>query len=68
MSAWYMVEIIFLFRPEPTGSNQTRLVLGMFTVYPAIGSVSAGGQQTIQVECLAESQGKCEEVNKILSG
>lgn len=39
----------------------------MFTVYPAIGSVAAGGQITIQVDCLAESQGKCEEVKSYLA-
>lgn len=49
-------------RADPAGGSQSRLILGMFTVFPAIGSVPPGGQQAVQVECLAESQGKCEEV------
>ncbi|CAM5150043.1 unnamed protein product [Eretmochelys imbricata] len=40
---------------------QARFTLGMFTVYPGFGSIPAGGQQIITVDCLAEPVGKCEE-------
>lgn len=33
----------------------------MFTVYPGFGTVSAGGQQIITVDCLADPVGRCEE-------
>lgn len=33
----------------------------MFTVYPGFGSVSAGGVQTLTVDCVADPVGKCEE-------
>uniref|UniRef100_A0A8C8S7Z5 HYDIN n=1 Tax=Pelusios castaneus TaxID=367368 RepID=A0A8C8S7Z5_9SAUR len=42
-------------------SLQARFTLGMFTVYPGFGSVPAGGQQIITVDCLADPLGKCEE-------
>ena len=44
------------------GANQSRLVLGMFSVYPAFGFILPGGQQTITVDCIAETPGRCEEV------
>nr|XP_025038877.1 hydrocephalus-inducing protein-like [Pelodiscus sinensis] len=40
---------------------QARFTLGMFTVYPGFGSIPAGGQQIITVDCLAEPVGKDEE-------
>ena len=52
-------------RPEQTGGVQQRLVLGMFTLYPAYGSVAAGGQQVVTIDCLAEAQGMCDEVNSV---
>lgn len=45
------------------GPGQTKLVIGPFTLYPAFGSVQPGNQQTITVDCLAESTGVCIEVN-----
>jgi len=45
------------------GPGQTRLTLGMFTLYPAYGSVQPNAHQTITVDCVAESQGTCEEVS-----
>ena len=44
------------------GGNTTRLQLGMFTVFPALGMVSPGNQQIIQVECQAEVTSKGDEV------
>ncbi|XP_064641495.1 hydrocephalus-inducing protein-like isoform X2 [Lineus longissimus] len=43
------------------GGGPARLVLGMFTIYPAFGQVLPNNHQTINVECVAESAGKCEE-------
>ncbi|XP_009881567.1 PREDICTED: hydrocephalus-inducing protein homolog [Charadrius vociferus] len=40
---------------------QARFTLGMFTVYPGFGSVPAGGQQVITVDCYAEPLGTCKE-------
>ena len=47
------------------GANQSRLVLGMFSIYPAFGYILPGGQQTITVDCIAETPGRCEEVRRI---
>nr|KAF6318524.1 HYDIN axonemal central pair apparatus protein [Pipistrellus kuhlii] len=41
--------------------QQARYCHGMFTVYPGFGTVSAGGQQVITVDCLADPVGRCEE-------
>ncbi len=43
-------------------SNQIRLTLGMFTIYPAFGSISPGSAQTITVDSVAETQGVFAEV------
>ncbi|KAM6300471.1 hydrocephalus-inducing protein homolog [Aegotheles albertisi] len=40
---------------------QACLTVGMFTVYPGFGSIPAGGQQLITVECCAEPPGPCKE-------
>ncbi|ELK36190.1 Hydrocephalus-inducing protein like protein [Myotis davidii] len=42
-------------------TSQARYSHGMFTVYPGFGSVSAGGVQTLTVDCVADPVGKCEE-------
>ena len=34
----------------------------MFTVYPAVGSVPAGGAVQVTVDMIAENPGFCEEV------
>jgi len=47
------------------GTGQLKLTFGMFTLYPSFGSVQPGSQQTITVDCVAESQGPCEEVRWI---
>ena len=39
-----------------------RLVIGMFTLHPAGGQVGVGQSQTINIDCVAESLGKIEEV------
>ena len=46
------------------GASQSRLVLGMFSVYPAFGYILPGAQQTITVDCIAETPGRSEEVGK----
>nr|XP_006823299.1 PREDICTED: hydrocephalus-inducing protein homolog [Saccoglossus kowalevskii] len=43
------------------GANQTRLMLGPFTVYPAFGLVMPGAQQIITVDCGPEAVNKFEE-------
>ena len=35
----------------------------MFTVYPAVGSVPAGGTVQVTVDMMAENPGFCEEVS-----
>ena len=53
----------FLLRAElTTGAPNIRLQLGMFTVYPAVGSVPAGGAVQVTVDMIAENPGFCEEV------
>lgn len=47
-------------RPEVVG--QQRLLLNMFSIYPATGVVHPGNTQTITVDCIAESPCKCEEL------
>ncbi|XP_070253950.1 hydrocephalus-inducing protein homolog isoform X4 [Myotis yumanensis] len=42
-------------------ASQARYNHGMFSVYPGFGSISAGGIQTITVDCMADPVGKCEE-------
>ncbi|XP_006878929.1 PREDICTED: hydrocephalus-inducing protein homolog [Elephantulus edwardii] len=42
--------------------NQIRYSHGMFTIYPGFGSIPAGGQQVITVDCVADSVGRCEEL------
>lgn len=45
-----------------TGATNIRLQLGMFTLYPAIGTVPAGSFVQISVDMVAESPGFWEEV------
>ena len=40
-----------------------KLTLGMFTVYSATGTVGANQSQQINVECMADRQGKHTEVH-----
>lgn len=47
-----------------TGAPNIRLQLGMFTVYPAVGSVPAGGSVQVTVDMIAENPGFCEEVSQ----
>ncbi|XP_035679087.1 LOW QUALITY PROTEIN: hydrocephalus-inducing protein homolog [Branchiostoma floridae] len=49
-------------RQEVTQANQSRLMLGMFTVYPGFGLIQPGGHQQVQVDCLGEQPGR-EEVD-----
>ena len=42
-----------------------RLVIGMFTLHPAGGIIAAGSSQTINIDCVAETQGKIEEVREV---
>ena len=44
------------------GGGQSRLQLGMFTIFPAFGIVLPNGHATVTVDCAPESVGKCEEV------
>lgn len=52
------------FRTEVTGGSQ-RLVLGMFTVNSAMGSIPAGNSQIVSVDCIADKPGKHEEILSI---
>ena len=51
-------------RTEALGGTQ-RLVLGMFTVNPAMGSILAGQSQTIIVDCNADKPGIHSEVGEV---
>nr|XP_004659621.2 hydrocephalus-inducing protein homolog [Jaculus jaculus] len=42
-------------------ANQARFSHSMFTVYPGFGSIPPGGVQVINVECVADPVGRCEE-------
>jgi hydrocephalus-inducing protein len=46
-------------RQEAT--SQSRLVLGMFTLFPAFGIIPPNSQQTVTVECVAEMAGRADE-------
>uniref|UniRef100_H2XZ27 Hydin adenylate kinase-like domain-containing protein n=1 Tax=Ciona intestinalis TaxID=7719 RepID=H2XZ27_CIOIN len=46
---------------QDMGSNQTRLLVGTFTVYPGFGTILPGGVQNITVDNVAENTGKSEE-------
>ncbi|XP_077975805.1 hydrocephalus-inducing protein homolog isoform X2 [Styela clava] len=46
---------------QDMGANQTRLIVGSFTVYPGFGTILPGGTQTVTVDCVAENLGKSEE-------
>ena len=48
--------------PAAGGGGQSRLQLGMFTIFPAFGIVLPNGHATITVDCAPENTGKCEEV------
>jgi len=57
------VFIVYLcFRQDPGMGGQARLQLGLFVVSPAIGQISPGNSMIINVDCVAESPGGCEEV------
>ena len=47
-----------------TGAPNIRLQLGMFTVYPAVGSVQAGSSVQVTVDMIAENPGFSEEVSR----
>lgn len=46
-----------------TGPPNIRLQLGMFTVYPAVGTVPAGGSVQVTVDMVGENPGFSEEVS-----
>ena len=48
-------------RQEIVGGN-VRAQFGMFYLYPASGTINFQSQQTITVECLAETEGRSEEI------
>ncbi|CAH1779299.1 unnamed protein product [Owenia fusiformis] len=41
--------------------NQSRLVVGMFTIFPAFGLILPNGHQTVTVDCITEQPGRCDE-------
>ncbi|XP_045149859.1 hydrocephalus-inducing protein homolog [Echinops telfairi] len=47
---------------EVNVSSQARVTHGMFTVYPGFGSIPSGGLQVINVDCVADPVGRCEEL------
>ena len=54
---------MLLLNRQDVGTNQSRLVMGMFNIFPAFGYVLPGGHQVINVECVAETPGRCEEAS-----
>ena len=50
------------------GVTSQRLVLGLFSIAPATGVVAPGQSQSITVDCIAERQGKHEEVWHLCMG
>ena len=55
-------------RYEVMGVTSQRLVLGLFSIAPATGVVAPGQSQSITVDCIAERQGKHEEVWHLCMG
>lgn len=56
--------IVVAYRAElTTGAPNIRLQLGMFTVYPAVGTVPAGGSVQVTVDMIGENPGFSEEVS-----
>ena len=47
---------------QDMAGNQTRLVVGSFTVYPGFGTILPGGTQNITVDNVAENMGLQQEV------
>ena len=43
--------------------GQSKLQLGAFTIFPAFGIILPNGHQTITVDCVAEQQGRFDEVS-----
>lgn len=54
---------MFLYRQEMGG--QSKLQLGAFTIFPAFGIILPNGHQTVTVDCVAESQGRFDEVRPL---
>ncbi|XP_046359897.2 hydrocephalus-inducing protein homolog isoform X3 [Haliotis rufescens] len=46
---------------QDAGTGQSRLQLGMFTIFPAFGIILPNGHQSITVDCVAENQGRSDE-------
>lgn len=42
-------------------SGTQKLVLGMFSINPAFGTILPGQNQLIMVDCIADKPGRCEE-------
>ncbi|GFS07093.1 hydrocephalus-inducing protein-like [Elysia marginata] len=45
-------------KQDAGGSGQSKLTLGMFTIFPAFGIILPNGNQVITVDCVGENQGK----------
>ena len=45
--------------------GQSKLQLGAFTIFPAFGIILPNGHQTITVDCVAEQQGRFDEVSHL---
>ena len=48
--------------------GQSKLQLGAFTIFPAFGIILPNGHQTITVDCVAEQQGRFDEVSQLSYG
>lgn len=46
--------------------GQSKLQLGAFTIFPAFGIILPNGHQVINVDCVAEVQGRFDEVHTYL--
>ena len=57
-----VTNILYDYRPDAGGVAQSRLVLGIYNIFPAVGTIFPGGHQQITVECLTENPGRYEEV------
>ena len=59
-------DIFFVCRQDMGG--QSKLQLGAFTIFPAFGIILPNGHQTITVDCVAEQQGRFDEVSQLSYG
>ncbi len=57
--------LILVLRRTEVLNGTLKLVLGMFTINPAFGSIAPGQSMAVVIDCVADKVGKCEELLSI---